>query len=496
MSENTIYRKLLVYFFGLYFLAYTVLLLFDLQLIPLVWFDEVMGLDPAVNFVYGDGLQSSIWPQTGTEEQYMAYLPMRFWVHIINLSLVPVNVYLYRLPWVLFSLAALFLIYKTFRAMSLPLVLSLFLVFFVANEQVFFEMTRSMRVDPLAYLLLAACIFSRSSGRHLAQALLSIALVFVHPYVWLIALVSFSDAIASLLKSADKRKAKLIVVGLFGVSMLTAFLNYIHFDFQLFFSQLFEHKDLHDADGGLLSRLQAHFIGRFFTDFSKLQFFVPFVYYLAFIMAVYDLLKRNWNTLAMMLVGTHLYWLITLAPFYRYNGILLIVSVVYLAGKLAHIKEIGWNFSLAIPMILFCIFFSAEVMGRHAMAINLYKFRDPKPVLTWLNSNLSKEDQKTLIFGSNVAYYATIGHQNREYMLYNSAPEKFNFADYDEVLCLSHDTLNQPELKLVSERHLKYVTLTALGTDLPNYRNLYLYKIDSEEDYKELLNRLLEDKLP
>ncbi|MFT6004504.1 MAG: hypothetical protein ACI8UQ_001643, partial [Bacteroidia bacterium] len=44
---------------------------------PLAWVDEISGVEPAINFLQGNGYTSKIWPHEGVEKQFLAYLPLQ-----------------------------------------------------------------------------------------------------------------------------------------------------------------------------------------------------------------------------------------------------------------------------------------------------------------------------------------------------------------------------------------------------------------------------------
>ena len=51
---------------------------------PLAWVDEISGVEPAINFLQGNGYTSQIWPHEGVEKQFLAYLPLQGWLHILT----------------------------------------------------------------------------------------------------------------------------------------------------------------------------------------------------------------------------------------------------------------------------------------------------------------------------------------------------------------------------------------------------------------------------
>ena len=112
--------------------------------------------------------------------------------------------------------------------------------------------------------------------------------------------------------------------------------------------------------------------------------------------------------------------------------------------------------------------------------------------LAWLNEDLEVRDEHTLIFGSNIAYYATINHAKRDFMLYNSTSDKFRFEDYKDVLYLSHIPIREEGLLELDSREISYTEGVFINMKKETYQNLYLYRIRTVEDYERFLSELKE----
>lgn len=481
-------KRYVLFFLWIYLIAYTVLLLLHLDKIPLVWFDEVMGLDPAVNLVFKDGYRSMIWPQTGTEDHFMAYLPVRFIFHSAHLSSLPFTVFWQRLPWVLYFLTSVVLILWAARTQTSDWSVILLLAFLFINDKTVFEVARSMRVDPLSLMFLAFTAVVYFKQKYIVQSVLASILVFIHPNLWWIALVLFFDAA---IKYNNLKKRRYFVPNLLWISplfFLAVYLWSIDLNVDALYTQLFEHGSKHSAEGGIANRLKAHLFDRFWP-YYKTQPYMPLFILFGLISAVYRTVKKKAQVWDLALIGTHIFWLLILAPFYRYNAVLLLLTIISLLPYLPKLKENIYAFGF---VVLFILIHPANVMARHAMAITQSQERDPKPVLSWLQDELTEE--KTLIFGHDIAYYAVAKDRQKDYMMFNLLPTKFDYADYNKVMVLSSDSIMLDEVHFVSKYHSLASRSQSLFKEAfmskPTYRELYLFEVRSKSAFERCLEFL------
>ncbi|MBR9860371.1 glycosyltransferase family 39 protein [bacterium] len=488
-------QSVLAFIFSAFFLVYVILLLLDFHLMPTVWFDEVMGLDPSVNAVFGDGFKSRIWPQEGTEERFMAYMPLRFWVHRIVLSIVPFTVFWVRLPWIIFGLTAFALFYFAIKRESLNWFLAAVFTLILMNDRVIFETLRSMRVDALAYLVLATVLFFWSRKQVLGIALSSCLLVLVHPNLWWIAFCFYSYALIKAFINTEPRvkASKRVLVLLSPVLTGIALLFYINFDIAMFMSQLLEHGRMHQMQGGFFQRFSDHFISRFWPYYNR-QPWTPIIIYTALAYAVYRLIKKDFNTLFIALTGTHIYWLLFLAPYYRYNGVLIFISIIVLIHWLR-----SWDRTFILHPVLLILLIaisSVEVGVRHIIALSQYSERNPKPAISWVENEMNKAEGTVLMFGHDLAFYPCAIAPFADYMLFNTSPEKFEFDQYNHHWYLSSEKMDFVGVNLFSEYHIRSNELGDLlydKFDLQTYRNMYLYEVETKPSYLQLLDRLNAD---
>ncbi|MFY0643719.1 MAG: hypothetical protein JXR19_04565 [Bacteroidia bacterium] len=479
-----------------YFVVFVILHIINLDRIPLVWFDEVMGLDPAVNAIFKEGYQSRIWPQTGTENGFMAYLPVRFLFHMLHLLLLPFEVFWMRIPWAIYFFTSAYILYLTSKAQNKTKWLVLLVVFLFINDRTVFEVARSMRVDALSLMfsvLLYYCFYKRLFHW---QMLLSSLLVFIHPNLWMIALVLFLDASFKWNRTKDAPIAKPNAWWLIPIGLLVLYGWSINFNINGLYTQLFEHGSDHSASGGLITRIGDHFYTRFWPYYLT-QPWMPFIIYGALIMSVFKIWNRKYNALHIAVLATHLYWLLALAPFYRYNAVLLLLSMICLLPELQKMK---WNKRSQAFSLLLLILMPINTLAIHSLALSERSNRDPKQVVNWLKNELGEEN--CLVFGHDVTYYAVATDMNKDYMMFNLQPTKFSFEDYDAVYAFLGDypdsfahvfndlpRLYFPEGKARS--NLAHIISQIFNK--PSYAGLMLYRVESKEDFELILEKMDKD---
>src|SRR5688572_14266916 len=94
---------------------YFLIVLLNLSRIPIAWLDEVMMIDPAHHFLQTGRFASKIWPHAGTENAFLAYLPLCSYIQIVNLFLFPDTIFFTRLSSVIALMVCAFFLFKTIR---------------------------------------------------------------------------------------------------------------------------------------------------------------------------------------------------------------------------------------------------------------------------------------------------------------------------------------------------------------------------------------------
>lgn len=467
-----------------YVVLYFLFLFFNLHLIPIAWLDEVMGLDPGFRLANGQGYTSYFWPQKGTEDFFLAYLPIQPLMHYLHQLVLPFDIYWVRFPWAIYLLLGSILFYASMRKLGLSTLFSMGMLLLIINEKSLFETTRGVRVEPLIFLAICSAIYARIKNWPVLQSVVSTTLVFMHPDVWPIALVLYLDAIGSSYK-AYKRSGKTIAIVLTPLTGTLLFLLFIDFDVVSFVGQFLHQGNDHSASGNLFHRLHAHFIDRFWPYYIS-QPWIPTLVYAAFVYAIYNIVHKQGNYLSYGVLVTHLVWCIILGPFPRYNSILIVLSVFLLAKPLYLMwKNLNPNIAHT-ALIGLCILSSADVVIRHTMAIVQREERNPYAVIHWLQEELPKEDTY-LITGSDIAYYAMAEDTTAGYFLYNIPPYKYDFNKYDRLLLLL-DNKDSACTQLAEYHTTQGKWSKKFGKK--TYKNLYLQEVKSPLAYAELLQRL------
>ena len=467
-----------------YVVLYFLLLFFNLHLIPIAWLDEVMCLDPGFRLANGQGYNSYFWPQKGTEDFFLAYLPIQPLMHYLHQLVLPFDIYWVRFPWSIYLLLGSIMFYASMRKLGLSTLFSVGMLLLIINEKSLFETTRGVRVEPLMFLAICSAVYVRIKNRSLLQSIVSTTMVFMHPDVWSIALVLYLDATYRSYK-AHKRSTKTIAVVLTPLIGTFLFLLFIDFDIVSFIGQFLHQGNDHSASGNVFHRLHAHFIDRFWPYYIS-QPWIPTLVYAALIYAISNIIKKQENYLSYGVLITHLVWCSILGPFPRYNSILIVISLLVLA-KPMYAMWMNLKPNIAHTALLgLCILSCADVVIRHTMAIVQREERNPYAVIHWLQEELPKEDTY-LITGSDIAYYAMAEDTTAGYFLYNIPPYKYDFNRYNRLLLLL-DNKDSTCTQLAEYHIVQSYWSKMFGKK--TYKDLYLQEVKSPLAYAELLLEL------
>ena len=80
-----------------FFLVYTALSLINLDSLPVAWTDEVLNLDPAIQFIHNGHYTSKLWPNPNCDIIFASYLPALQWFQTAYLSFLPLEIFWVRL---------------------------------------------------------------------------------------------------------------------------------------------------------------------------------------------------------------------------------------------------------------------------------------------------------------------------------------------------------------------------------------------------------------
>ena len=439
---------------------------------------------PAFQFLNGNGYTSLLWPQVGSDKRFLAYLPLQSASHIVSQSILPFDIYWVRVPSVLYLISGAAFLFLTLKNKGLSLFIAIALVILILNEKSLFETTRATRIEPIIFFFLSGFFYSVSRHKyHIAAVLISI-LLFSHPNVWPLCLVLF---LGICLKFTNHNFSilnilKPNVLWLYPIIGILLFLVSTGFEWNSFVDQFLHQGSDHSASGGILSRFQSHFVSRFWP-YYKTQPWISALVYAALGYSIYSLVKRKAKASHIAIITTHLVWLVFLGPFYRYNSILVLLSVFcladYLMAKGFTIHKWKWQ----VAVFILVLFSSADVAVRHTMAIVQHSERDPYPVIEWLDNNLPK-DEKFIITGSDICYYATADKKNAAYFMYNMPPYKHDFKAFDHHFIVSSRLVNTGEH--ISSYQVKKSELSKKFNS-KTYSTLHLYLIEKASDYEKIV---------
>jgi len=457
---------------------------------PLAWIDEIYGLEPAINYLQGNGYTSKIWPQEGVEKQFLAYLPLQGWLHILTQHILGFSIYTVRLPYAIYLLSGALFLYKALKENQVSTLVSLLLVLLILNEKSLFETTRGLRVEPITFLLLSISVYGFSTRQVPIVALASSLMIVLHPYVWPAAGV-FLFACFYIQNSTEThpimRFAKPNMLWLIPISILVFFLFFIHFDIELLYSQFVNQAERHTSFGGIATRFYNHFIRRFWPYYIT-QPYLPLLIYFALGYSVYKVVKRAFNPAVIALLLTHVVWFTILGPMHRYDSVLVFLSLFAVLPLLSGIKlpEQKIAFTLVVLLVfgLSCI----DVSSRQLMATVQRTERSPEKFLAWLNSNIDKNP--SIISGHEIAYYAAVPDENLDFFLFNTLPYRFDFSTYQNLYLISNKTW--PNHEIVSQYTVPNTVcwnwIKSSGTH--TYQNLYLLKAQTVKDYNNALIKM------
>lgn len=457
---------------------------------PLAWVDEVSGVEPAINFLQGKGFTSQLWPHQGVKKQFLAYLPLQGWLHIITQYILGFSIYLVRLPYALYLLAGAFFLFKTLQKSQIDTLISLIIIVLVLNEKSLFETTRGIRVEPITFMLLSISTYGFATRKFHIVALAASLMLVLHPYVWPVAgiflLASFYFYNIYTIATIP-RVTKPNLLWVFPLATLIFFLFFIHFDLELLYSQFVDQAERHTSFGGVGSRFYNHLVRRFWPYYLT-QPYIPLLVYFALGYAIYKVWKKELNPAILALVATHIVWFSILGPMHRYDSVLVFLSLFailpLLAGiRLSH-KKVVYTIGILVLLALSCI----DVCSRQVMASVQRAERNPENFLIWLNKNI--DTGSSIISGHEIAYYAAVPNAELDFFLFNTTPYRFDFNTYKNLYLISTVEISNYETigNYKVENTTDWSWIKNSGTK--TYQNLYLLKAPSVSEYNSVLRDL------
>jgi hypothetical protein len=431
-----------------------------------------MNLDPALQFHKHGVYKGFLWPNEGSNTQFLCYPPLIEWFHIASLYVLPFDIFWLRLPFLLLHVGSLYLLYRIASKLSKGqdwmalLIVSIFMF-----DKVVFEISRSMRVEVLLTFLLVLLVWLNIHKKHIiAQGLVAGLLFLAHLSMWPWL------GIWALLRFRDMRNLLLFVLA----AALPILLFFVAIDFNLgnLYQQLFQQAEQHAGSGSLFQNSIDFIWNRFWPVYKEQPWALLFTPFLL-LAAIVSLLKKRHNPYAWCFLATSIAWILILAPHYRYWPPLFAAGLIMLAYELKDstrpvvpARAVGLGVLVAL---------SLGFWARHALAFSQRASRNPDSALSWLDTQLQPE-VKTLIVGEGIAFYTT-QNPNFDYGI-TFYPQQLHFQSYAKVYCLTRDSL---PYTLLSRYKVKD------NTTLPQLRQwqrgetyagmkLYLIKTKSEWD--------------
>lgn len=482
-------HNLLVFSLVVYLVAYTLFLFLNLHLMPLAWVDEIAGLEPAVNFIQGNGYSSKLWPYDGADELFLAYLPLQGSLHILFIKILGFSIYTVRLPYALFLLGTGFIFFKNLRLKKIHLLYALILSTLLLNEKALFETARGIRIEPLATLLIGISFYGIFSRRYFFTSISIALMLLLHPYVWPLCLVLF---IYLGRKHSDVNHPSLlwirpnihwipiILVGLL-------YLLFIQFNFELLISQFSAQAERHSATRSIGGQLYDHFIERFWP-YYKTQPHIPLIIYVAFFRSVYQLAHRQAKIADFTLLFTHLCWLIFLSPVHRYDSILTVLSLYSLIPFIQALHTPKMKLAPLLISLGFLTVSFIDPVSRQALAYIQKEQRNPKEFLTWLEAKIPVGS--SIISGHEITYYLSAEKRDLDFFLFNTTPYRFDFKAYDNLLLIADKPLEKALVLGEFSVNDSTQPMWTKKVKTKTYNGLYLLRFENINTYEHSLAHL------
>lgn len=469
--------------FILFLLFYALLGLYNLTTLPVAWTDEVMNLDPAIQFHKFGHFFSKLWPNPGAEKVFASYPPLIEIWHILWLKSANPTVFNIRLPFLLFHLSTLIILYFTLHKSLKNNYISLLFVLLFAFDKSVFELSRSVRVEVLILLLISLYYFfqTKSSNPYLL-GLISGLLLIAHLYTLPIVL-------AWLLKTCFKNTNQYIIK--YGISMVLPTLLslwLINFNVAEIISQLGLQATKHTPQStGFFYILRDSFYGRFFPYYNE-QPLMWLVYLGILFLSIQLLIKQRTNIKTALLKGSLLELLLlgitifgAMSAQYRYLPAFLLIGIFTFAAEIRLYKI--FNILVLVIVVNGFISFSA----RHVTAIYQRNERMSEPILAFLDKNIP-QNKKTLILGESIGEYYAATHKLCDYSL-DFHPIHFRFGDYENVYYLSKDSIPYLNCKKIGQYNPLQHPIPAMITKFAKggtYSNTFIWKVESELEFNRI----------
>lgn len=420
--------------FYLFLLVYAVLGFINLDVLPVAWTDEVLNLDPAVQFHRGGQYQSALWPNPNSDKIFAGYLPLIQWVHTLTLYIFPLEIFWIRLPFLLFSIGSIILFYRLIKGKHF-LFWATTVTAVVFLDKTVFELSRSMRVEPLLLFLFLSYLNLREQQnfkflRHFILGLLWMG----HLYVWPLVLAYL------LIESRSNKWIDTLKNVLIFTLPSILFFYQLNFSIEPIFEQLFHQINQHRIQQTDLphSNILNSLWYRFYPHYKE-QPFMPLVYltiisHVVFILSKEIKQRKVTNTMITYAgyLGMVLLIFVLMTPQYRYLPLLLVLGSLYL-GPYINDHRLKWLVALLL------VNNSLSFAGRHTAALLQQKARSPEPVFDFIR--IHAEGNRPLILGESIGFYyayrGTPRFKNQAEYAIDFYPQHQDWRRHDKVYLLT-----------------------------------------------------------
>ena len=399
-------------------LIYFLLGIINLDGLPVAWTDEIQGLDPAVQHLKTGTFKSIVWPNPNANEFFASYPPLWQWIHRVNLSIIPVEIFYIRLPYLIIHLGTLIFLYFTIIHKKKNEIIALLLILLFSLDKTVFEISRSMRIDVPILLLVSAYayIFQNHRQKNLRLIILSL-LFFAHLYTWPFVLIF-------LWYEARKTHFRNILF-YFTIPFLILgiiYLNGINYNLRLVWEQLGMQANVHTLTSTskphnpLLNSLWYRFFPYYKEQFLMYGIYVFLLIGLPIIIYKWkaSLLRNPW---ILAYIATTALLFIVAAPQYRYLPFFLLLGII----TILQIPQINSETRIfKIICVVLIANSSLSFLGRHTAAIIQSEERDPIPVYDFLSKYTkdSSTNQRLIVGSAICGYYTYRGRTGFNHLQY------------------------------------------------------------------------------
>lgn len=449
-----------------YFIVFALGLLY-LAIHSIVTLDEVMLLDPCLNFLKGH-YSSKLWYAPGSELFFMSYLPANFLFRISFLYIFPHHLFFYRLPYILLFIGSGILLYSIVQKKYQQALLSVITAIFFLNDKGLWDASLSGRTEIIQVFLIMSYFYMELKDSAILtptiKGLIIGLLLLTHPPAWIIGAVFIWFAI-------DLKNFRNTILNWLPVIVIVLlFLVSIHFNIKEFVSQLFMEGSLSSPSHSFWYRL-VHFHERFLPYPYLMEPWVLLILTLCiYFWLNIGIVKSNWEQKVGIVFFSYLIFLILTSENYsRYNPPLLVCAYLFLPFIIKFIqvslKPSVPNYIYQIVILLVTIPFLLRVSRAYA---NKETNNSNIVVVQFLNSMHHQSNESILIIGEPVGYFVAQSAPGIDYTT-PFTTHKFKDRTYDRQILLSYQVYSSDEYQLISK-------IDSLNNESGTYQGLKCYE--------------------